>query len=108
MSVAVPAISISCQRLRNLTTGRLHTKITDVYEDLITFTGKKTICSHDLPVAFNLVMPWLRQSVTDPRFWDNKYDTTHTGFITVRLPNEAYKTAINFNSEFSDESIPLG
>ena len=97
MSVAVPAISISCQRLRNLTTGILHTKIEDIYEDLLTFTGMKDLETYQLEVALDLITPWLRQAVTDSRFWDSKFDRTHVGFVMVRLPDKAYREAMRFN-----------
>lgn len=95
MTFSVPAISISCQRLRNLTTGILHTEMQDIYEDLETFTGMTSLFTHQLPGALHLIRPWLRQVVTDSRFWDDKYDPTHEGFVSVRLPDEAYKKALN-------------
>jgi|TARA_R110000824_G_scaffold86938_1_gene214667 hypothetical protein len=72
------------QRLRNLTTGRLHTEMGHLYEDLRTITGEEGLMTHMLPRAMRAVEPWLREHVTDPRFWDDKHDTTHTG--EVELP----------------------
>jgi hypothetical protein len=67
------------QRLRNLTTGRLHTEIGHVYQDLETITGQKGLMTHMLPRVARAVEPWLREHVTDQRFWADEYDTTHTG-----------------------------
>lgn len=67
------------QRLQNLTTGRLHTDISHVYEDLGIITGEEGLMTHMLPRAMRAAEPWLREHVTDARFWDGKYDTTHVG-----------------------------
>lgn len=67
------------QRLRNLTTGRLHTKIDCVYQDLEYITGEKGLMTHMLPRVMQAVEPWLKTKVKDARFWDGKYDKTHTG-----------------------------
>lgn len=72
------------QRLRNLTTGRLHTEMAHIYEDLGIITGETGLMTHMLPRVFCAVEPWLRKHVTDPRFWNDEYDTTHTG--TCDLP----------------------
>ena len=64
------------QRLRNLTTGRLHTHITDVYQDIEFFTGEKGIMTHMIPNAHRALEPYLREAVTDARlddvFWPNR------------------------------------
>lgn len=67
------------QRLRNLTTGKLHTKMGDIYEDLGIITGEKGLMTHMLPRALKSVIPWLKENIADARFWDGKFDTTHTG-----------------------------
>ena len=74
------------QRLRNLTTGRLHTDMGHVYEDLETITGERGLMTHMLPMVMRAVEPWLRENVTDVRFWDDEYDTTHTGEYTLPEP----------------------
>lgn len=71
------------QRLRNLTTGRLHTEIGHVYEDLEVITGDKGLMTHMLPRVARAVEPWLREHVTDPRFWDGEYDPSHTGEYAI-------------------------
>ena len=67
------------QRLRNLTTGRLHTAIRDVYHDIEYITGEEGIMTHMLPNAMRAIKWWLRDKVTDQRFWDDQYDVTHKG-----------------------------
>ena len=73
------------QRLRSLTTGRLHTKIEHVYEDLGAIVGESGLMTHMLPRVMRSVEPWLRKNVKDARFWDGEFDTTHTG--EIELPN---------------------
>ena len=82
------------QRLRNLTTGRLHTKIGDIYEDLGTITGEDGLMTHMLPRANRAVEPWLREHVTDKRFWDGKHDPTHTGEFTLPASTEEDRAAM--------------
>ncbi len=77
------------QRLRNLTTGKLHTEIGHVYEDLGIITGETGLMTHMLPRAWRAVEPWLREKIADSRFWDGQYDPTHTGEIELPTPTEA-------------------
>ena len=74
------------QRLRNLTTGRLHTEMGDIYEDLGYLIGDDGIMTHMLPRIMDAVEPWLREHISDSRFWDGKYDTTHTGEYELPEP----------------------
>ncbi len=71
------------QRLRNLTTGRLHTKIDHVYQDIEYLTGEPGIMTHMIPNAMRALEPWLREQVTDARFWDDVHDVTHVGETDV-------------------------
>ena len=82
------------QRLRNLTTGLLHTNIGHIYEDLGTITGETGLMTHMLPRAMRAAEPWLREHVTDPRFWDGKYDTSHTGEIALPEPTPEDRAAM--------------
>lgn len=71
------------QRLRNLTTGILHTQMQDIYDDIEALTGADGIMTHQLPNAVKAMEPWLRQRLPDPRFWDGKFDTDHTGDVDI-------------------------
>jgi len=71
------------QRIRNLTTGKLHTKMDHIYKDLGVITGEDDLMTHMIPRAMKAVMPWLQEKVTDQRFWDGEYDTTHTGVFDL-------------------------
>lgn len=82
------------QRLRNLTTGRLHTEIGHVYEDLGAITGEKCLMTHMLPRAMRAVEPWLREHVSDPRFWNGEYDIGHTGEYPLPNPTESDRLAM--------------
>ena len=78
-------MKMDVQRLRNLTTLRLHTEMTHIHEDLATLMGGGALMTHMLPNAMKAVEPWLREHVKDERFWDGEFDTEHTG--TVELPD---------------------
>ena len=82
------------QRLRNLTTGRLHTKMEHIYEDLGIITGETGLMTHMLPRAMRSCEPWLLEHVTEPRFWNGEYDTTHTGELELPRPSEADRKAM--------------
>jgi hypothetical protein len=82
------------QRLRNLTTGRLHTQIEHVYEDIVIITGEGGVMTHQLPNALRAIRPYLREKITDARFWDGEYDPTHIGDIDVPPMDEESKNAM--------------
>ena len=71
------------QRVRNLTTGRLHTKMEDIYTDIEILTGEEGVMTHQLPNACRALEPYLREHVTDERFWNGEYDTTHIGETAI-------------------------
>ena len=86
--------TMDIQRLRNLTTGRLHTEMGHIYEDLGTITGESGLMTHMLPRVMRAVEPWLREHITDARFWDGAWDRTHTGEIELPQPTEAERAAM--------------
>ena len=85
---------MNIQRLRNLTTGRLHTQIDHVYEDLGPLIGEKGLMTHMLPRAMDAVEPWLRKHVTDAKFWDNEHDPSHVGDYPLPKPSEEDRVAM--------------
>lgn len=82
------------QRLRNLTTGRLHTEMGHIYEDLGIITGETGLMTHMLPRACNAVEPWLREHVTDEQFWNGEFDQTHTGDFPLPEPTADDRAAM--------------
>jgi hypothetical protein len=76
------------QRLRNLTTGRLHTDVAHIYQDLEALTGLYGLMAQMLPRVCKAIEPWLKGHVTDQRFWDGEYDITHTGEYALPEPTE--------------------
>ncbi|MEN6539417.1 MAG: hypothetical protein ABFC67_07400, partial [Mizugakiibacter sp.] len=52
------------------------------------------LMTHMLPRAARAVEPWLREHVTDPRFWDGEYDTTHTGEYALPEPTASDRAAM--------------
>lgn len=87
------------QRLRNLTTGRLHTKMEDIYEDVEFLTGEKGVMTHMLPNAYKALLPYLREVAPDARLWDDAFDTTHTGNVEVPPMNADQR--VEFWSRYS-------
>lgn len=71
------------QRLRNLTTGRLHTQMADIYQDIEYLTGEPGVMTHMLPDATKALLPYLRTKAPDARLWDGEYDPTHDGEIDI-------------------------
>jgi len=86
------------QRLRNLTTGRLHTKMGHIYEDLGFIVGDDGLMTHMLPQVMRAIEPWLRTQVIDLRFWDGEYDVTHTGQHELRAmtPDESRDALVRY------------
>ena len=82
---------MNIQRLRNLTTKRLHTTMSDIYEDIETLTGSKGIMTHNLPNAARALEPYLQQVAPAPRFWDGQHDESHVGDIEVPPMNAEQK-----------------
>ena len=93
------------QRLRNLTTGLLHTEMGHIYEDLGMLTGEDGLMTHMLPRALKAVEPWLRDNVKDPLFWDGAYDTEHVGDYTLPTPTKEEKEV--FFERFAQMPNPL-
>jgi len=80
------------QRLRNLTTGRLHTEMDHIYQDMELLTGMEGLMTHMLPNALLAMTPWLKEKVKDNRYWDDEYDTSHTGEYDITpMNNEEQK-----------------
>lgn len=82
------------QRLRNLTTGRLHTKMEHIYEDIGLLTGVDGVMTHMLPNACRALEPYLREKLMDARFFDGEYDTTHTGEVDVPPMDDAARESM--------------
>ena len=93
------------QRLRNLTTGRLHTDMGCIYEDLGMLTGESGLMTHMLPRAMKAVEPWLRENVKDDRFWDGEFDTTHKGDFALPEPTAEDRSV--FFERFKEMPNPL-
>jgi len=96
---------VDIQRLRNLTTERLHTEMGHVYEDLEWISGHPGLMTHMLPRMLEAVTPWLKEHVTDPRFWEDRYDSTHTG--TYELPDPTAKDRDRMKQRYFAQPDPL-
>jgi hypothetical protein len=93
------------QRLRNLTTGVLHTEIGHVYEDLETLTGERGLMTHMLPRALRAAEPWLREKVIDPRYWNKEWDKEHVGEIELPTPTAQDRKEMMYR--YMDQPNPL-
>ena len=74
---------VDAQRLRNITTGILHTTMSDVKNDIGFIVGAQGVLTHQIPAALEALKPWLQDKVKDDRFWNNKYDPEHSGDFVV-------------------------
>jgi len=75
------------QRLRNLTTHILHTKVSHVYEDIEILTGIN-IMTHQIPSALKAIQPFLEKRLNDDIFFDNKFDLSHLGNTDIKPMDE--------------------
>ena len=71
------------QRLRNLTTRRLHTCSEDMREDIGFLTGEQNLSTIQAAMLLDKLRPWLREQVTDDRFWNGELDLTHQGETAI-------------------------
>lgn len=84
-------ITVSKLQMRNLTTGKLHTDIGEVYQLLEKLTEASGIMTHQIPNALRALEPWLRQRVTGENYWNDEYEPDHEGDITIALMTEQEK-----------------
>lgn len=93
---------MKAQRLRNLTTAKLHTKMAHIYEDLELITGQQSgsFLTHQLPDVLDAVLPWLKEKVTDQRFWDGRYDPDHTG--KFKLPQSTRQEQLDMIARYKE------
>lgn len=57
-------------KLRNITSGILHTSVGDVYSFFEEYLGEKGIMTHHLPVAGKAILPILKRNLDDSWFTD--------------------------------------
>ena len=81
--------TISIPRLRNLTTGILHTNMDDVYADIEAFTGMKRVMPHQLPSASAALQPHLRKHYKDQPVWDDEFNPNIGGDVPlISIPQD--------------------
>lgn len=79
------------QRLRNLTTGKLHTDMSCVYEDIEYITGLR-VFTHQIPDILDAIRPWLKEQVVTKSFWDGVYNPNLIGEYDIQPMTEQEKT----------------
>ena len=99
-------MTMDLRRLRNLTTGFLHTEIGHVYEDIEVMMQAPGIMTHQLPAAMRALRPWLREHVADERAWAPPgFDATCAGTVDVpEMSDEDRQAAFE---RFAAEPSPL-
>lgn len=81
-------IKMDVQRVRNLTTGLLHTEMHHCYGDLSVISGLNTIYTHQIPNLTRAVLPWLREKIKDDKFFDGKHNPSEKGVFWLPKPTE--------------------
>jgi hypothetical protein len=71
-------------RLRSLTTGKLHTDVGHVYQDLEFITGVQGFMTHQLPNVMRAVEPWLKENVLCDQFWNGEYNPELIGDFDIQ------------------------
>jgi len=82
-------MKIDIQRLRNLTTGILHTEAGHIYLDIEAIVCETGIYTHMLPNACRALEPYLKKHLKDQRFWDGKFDLKHIGQVEIPVMGES-------------------
>ena len=87
-------MKIETQRLRNLTTGVLHTKMEDIYIDIENITGMEGVMTHMLPRAVEALKPHFKNHIKDESFFNDKHDPSLVG--EVEIPVLTKEEKVNF------------
>ena len=95
-------IKMDILRIRNLTTGILHTDIAHVYQDLSVISGLNTIYTHQIPNLTRAVLPWLREKIQDDKFFNGKHNPSEKGVFWLPKPTkDEQKEIIRRFTEFN-------
>lgn len=81
------------QRIRNLTTGIVHTSMVDIFEDIEYLVGTKGVIDSSLWATQRALEPFLRGRIADPRFWNDAADYEHLGELDLAPMNHEEKDA---------------
>lgn len=96
---------MNIQRVRNLTTGVLHTPVSDIYKDIEAITGTEGMMTHQIGNALDALRPYLRTVLHDERYWDGAWDTEHAGEVDVPPMNDQQRK--EFFARFASLPSPL-
>ena len=72
------------QRIRNITTGIIHTSFEEMSKDIQMITGIEGVTTIGIPYVGRLAQLFLKEQFPDPRFWERAMDETHVGELEVR------------------------
>lgn len=79
-------------KLRNVTSGRLHTSIGDVYEFYTAYCGAEGIMTHHIPSAYKALLPILKNKLSDEWFTDEWIKTGLEETVEVPEMTQTEKT----------------
>lgn len=83
-------VNMNIQRLRTLTTGILHTSISDVYDDIEYITGIRVL-TYQIPNILDAIAPWLKEKVVEDSFWNGEYNPNLSGEYDIKPMSEQDK-----------------
>jgi hypothetical protein len=75
------------QRLRNLTTKKIHTNHLDMHQD-IEIISRYYIFDHQTYAALDAIQSFLMKNITDDKFFENKVDKSHNGCYDIPSMND--------------------
>ncbi len=85
-------MEMSFQRIRNLTTGMVHTKFKHVAQDIDGLMGDSIFDATRPLVYRTIIKPHLRKYVKDGRFWKVEMDESHVGTMDIPTIEESKET----------------
>ena len=98
------------QRLRNLTTGVVHTEEEHIPQDIEYLTGVPGILGEMIPAAIKALKPWLSDLIDDDSMWGAWVDVSNQGELEIHPMNYAEKKAFfkRFNRLYDDYCVKEG
>ena len=61
--------------------------------------------THMIPNVMRALEPWLREKITDARFWDGEHDPAHTGDVEIQTMSDGER--VLFFARYQNLPNPL-
>lgn len=81
------------QRLRNLTTGIVHTEDEHIPQDIEFLTGVPGVTGEMIPTAIKALKPWLHSQIDDDSMWGSFINTSDQGELDIEPMKYSEKKA---------------